>query len=291
MKTKFTVLFFFFGFLLYAQEAEIKEHFKQIKSSDLMILGSFHFANPGLDSYKPKYEINIFSEQKQKELKEVLAVIKKFAPTKIAVEWSATRQKRLDSLYSAYLEGKFKLRSNEIYQIGFRLAKMLGHKKVYAVDAPVKKGLSRMTKEEVKKKEGYFLQKASRETLMREQLIHQTFMKLYAKGDSLKMKISLLDFFKVMNDPYAIQNSHGHYLIGKFKMGEGQTGDYYGADTAMWWYNRNLRIFQNILNINTPGKDKVFVLMGAGHLPILNFLAKSSVDFDYKSLQDVIDSK
>lgn len=289
MKTKFTLLCLFFVCIITAQEKEIKEHFKNVASSDLMILGTFHFANPGLDTYKPKYEINIFSDQKQKELQEVLHTIKKFAPTKIAVEWKATRQKRLDSLYTAYLNGKFKLRSNEIYQIGFRLAKMLGHKKVYAVDAPVKKGLMGMSNEAYKKKENYFMQRAPKEALMRAQQVHRTYMSLYAKGDSLKMKVSLLDMFKVMNDPYSLKNSHGHYLIGKFKMGEGEKGDYFGADAAMWWYNRNLRIFQNILNIQTPGKDKVFVLVGAGHLPILNFLANASVDFNNKSFLDFVD--
>lgn len=290
MKTKIILLFLsFLSIVSIAQEAEIKEHFKNIESSDLMILGTFHFANPGLDTYKPKYDIDIFSEKSQKELMEVLNVIKKFAPTKIAVEWRSTRQKKLDSLYSAYLKGNYKLKSNEIYQIGFKLAKMLGHKKIYAVDAPVKKGLLGMSNEEYKKKENYFMQKAPKEMLMREQSINDTFMSLYAKGDEMKTKISLLEYFKLLNDPYAIQNAHGHYLIGSYKMGEREKGDYFGADASMWWYNRNLRIFQNILNLNTPGKDKVFVLMGAGHLSILNFLAKSSVDFNYKSLQDVID--
>ena len=292
MRTQFILFAFMVSTaFVWAQEKEIKEHFKEIASSDLMILGTFHFANPGLDTYKPQYDINIFSEKSQKELREVLDVVKKFAPTKIAVEWRASSQQRLDSLYGEYLKGNFELKSNEIYQIGFRLAKELGHQKIYAVDAPVKRNLLGMSDEEYNNKKNYFLQKAPQEMLMREQTINNTFMSLYAKGDKLKTEVSLLDYFRVLNDPYAVQNSHGHYLIGDFKMGEGEKGDYFGADAAMWWYNRNLRIFQNILRVNEPGKDKVFVLMGAGHLPILNFLAKSSVDFNYLSLQEVIDAE
>lgn len=288
MKAQFTLVLLLFTFILSAQKAEIEEHFKQIETSDLMILGTFHFANPGLDSYKPKHEINIFSEQKQKELNEVLNVIKKFAPTKIAVEWKSIYQERLDSLYTAYLEGNFKLKSNEIYQIGFRLAKMLGHKKVYAVDAPVKQGLLGMSDEEYRKKKTSLLQRAPREALMREQQIGKAFLSLYQRGDKLKTEMSLLEYFKLMNDKDVVRNSHGHYLVGNFKLGEREKGDYFGADAAMWWYNRNLRIFQNILSVNTPGKDRIFVLMGAGHLPILNFLAKSSVDFKFKTLEDVL---
>lgn len=288
MKTKITLVLFLFTLALFAQKAEIEEHFKQIETSELMILGTFHFANPGLDSYKPQFDINIFSEQKQKELSEVLTVIKKFAPTKIGVEWKSKGQKRLDSLYNAYLKGDFKLKSNEIYQIGFRLAKMLGHKKVFAIDAPVKQGLLGMSDEAYKNKQNYFMQKAPKEMLMREQQIGKAFLSLYQKGDQLKTQMSLLEYFKVMNDPYKVQKSHGHYLVGNFKMGEREKGNYFGADAAMWWYNRNLRIFQNILSINEPGKDKIFVLMGAGHLPILNFLAKSSIDFKFKTLEDVL---
>ena len=288
MKAQFTLVLLFFTFILSAQKAEIEEHFKQIETSDLMILGTFHFANPGLDSYKPKHEINIFSEQKQKELNEVLNVIKKFAPTKIAVEWKSIYQERLDSLYTAYLKGNFKLKSNEIYQIGFRLAKMLGHKKIYAVDAPVKQGLLGMSDEEYRKKKTSLVQRAPRGILMREQQIGKAFLSLYQRGDKLKTEMSLLEYFKLMNNKDVVRNSHGHYLVGNFKLGEREKGDYFGADAAMWWYNRNLRIFQNILSVNTPGKDRIFVLMGAGHLPILNFLAKSSVDFKFKTLEDVL---
>ena len=33
-----------------------------------MVLGVFHFDNPGLDSYKPKYAFNILEKKRQEEL-------------------------------------------------------------------------------------------------------------------------------------------------------------------------------------------------------------------------------
>lgn len=287
MKSRILLIVLLITTSLFAQKIQIEEHFKNIKSSDLLILGSFHFANPQLDSYKPKHTVNIFSEKRQKELRELLDVIKKYAPTKIGVEWKASRQKKLDSLYNAYLAGDFKLRSNEIYQVAFRLGKELGHKKLYAVDAPSRNFKSDLTKKEYKNKKNYYVQKAGPAMFKREMDINDTYFGLYEKGDKLKTEITLIDYFKIMNNPDVVSHNHGHYLIGEFKMGESEKGDYFGADNSIWWYSRNLRIFQNILNINKAGEDKVFVLMGAGHLPILNFLAKSSVDFNLKSFEEI----
>ena len=288
MKSKILLIVLFITTSLFAQKGEIDKHFKNIKSSDLLILGSFHFANPKLDSYKPKHTINIFSEKRQKELRELLDVIKKYAPTKIGVEWTASRQQKLDSLYNAYLDGKYTLGSNEIFQIAFKLGKELGHKKLYAVNAPSRSFKSDLTKKEYEAKKNYYIQKAGSEIFKRETNINDTFFDLYKKRDKLKMEMSLLEYFKIMNNPDVVSNNHGHYLIGEFKMGEAKKGDYFGADNAIWWYSRNLRIFQNILNMNKAGEDRVFVLMGAGHLPILNFLAKSSVDFNLKSFEEII---
>ena len=58
-------------------------------------------------------------------------VLKRFHPTKIAIESVGTL--RVDQ-YADYLAGKHTLSRNEIEQIGFRLAKDLGHHTVYPVD-------------------------------------------------------------------------------------------------------------------------------------------------------------
>src|SRR5690348_16468354 len=64
---------------------------------------------------------------------EVIAVLRKFNPTKIAVE-SDVYDKRMAKRYEDYLAGKHELTNNEIEQLGFRLAKELGHKTVYGAD-------------------------------------------------------------------------------------------------------------------------------------------------------------
>ena len=38
----------------------------------VLLLGTFHFANPGADAHKPKYTFDVFSEEGQRQLNEVL---------------------------------------------------------------------------------------------------------------------------------------------------------------------------------------------------------------------------
>tara|TARA_E500000318_G_C3556818_1_gene211508 strand:- start:1664 stop:2110 length:447 start_codon:yes stop_codon:yes gene_type:complete len=123
------------GMNLSAHAQAYKKFFNDVDRSELLILGTFHFKDSGLDGYKPKTDVNIMAPERQQELNLLLRKIKAYAPTKIALEVNKSRQQKLDTLYSAYLAGSFDLSANEIYQVGFKLARMLGHERVYAVYA------------------------------------------------------------------------------------------------------------------------------------------------------------
>jgi len=43
------------------------------------------------------------------------------------------------------------------------------------------------------------------------------------------------------------------------------------------WYKRNLRIVVNINRITEPGKDRILVIIGAGHLKLLKEFAADAV--------------
>lgn len=287
----FVFLFFLVVNLMLGQNstAFYENHFDGVETSDLFMLGTFHFKDAGLDGYKPKHDVNIMSDKRQKELQEVLNQIRKFNPTKIAVEWKKTRQAKLDSLYNEYLAGRYELKSNEIYQIGFRMGKELGHKKLYAVDANARNFEEYQNEDHYKEKEAYYQQKLKPDLVARDEMLHEKFMAMYAKEDAQKNDVTLLEQLLSENNPEGLRISHGHYLIGDFKMNEGD--DYFGADSAIWWYTRNLRIFANLLGLNEPGKDKVFFLVGAGHLPILSFLGNSSADFNTITLNELVKTK
>ncbi|WP_224482813.1 DUF5694 domain-containing protein [Robertkochia aurantiaca] len=276
------------GFLLSQKSEQLYDNaFDSLKSeqAELLILGTFHFKDAGLDSYKPQFDIDIFSEQRQKELNEVLQDLSAWAPTKIAVEIDASRQPYLDSLYQAYLNGNFELKANEIFQIAFRLGKIMGHDKLYAVDAGARGYEKESDPDYAKKKIAAFRAEASPEQITYETRLDSAFYDLYALEDKWKATTDLKTIFRYKNSEKRLSIGHGHYLTGYFKMGGEQ--DYFGPDAGIWWYNRNLRIFHNLLKLKEPG-DRVFLLIGSGHVPIIDFLAEASFDYVKNTVDQVL---
>lgn len=274
--------------MLSAQQTNYQKAFSEleVQQADLLLLGTFHFKDAGLDGYKPQYDIDIFSEKKQDELRLLLDDLKSFAPTKIAVEFKKQDQPRLDSLYQAYLRGSLELGANEIYQVAFRLGKMLGHDKLYAVDAPARSFEKEGDEKYYKEKTAYYIGQASQEKLSYEKALDSAYFKLYNLDDQMKTRVSLKDFFVYMNSPERLSAGHGHYLTGSFKMGEGT--DYFGPDSSIWWYTRNMRIFHNLLQLKEPG-ERIMLLIGAGHVPIIQFQAEASFDFELVPVSKVLD--
>src|SRR6267142_2492454 len=99
---------------------------------EILVLGTYHMANPGHDIYNMQAD-DVLSSRRQQEITQLIEVLKKFHPTKIAVESNVGGQ-RASKQYQDYLAGKYTLSRNEIDQIGYRLAKELGHKQIYSVD-------------------------------------------------------------------------------------------------------------------------------------------------------------
>src|SRR6185312_5246383 len=99
---------------------------------EILILGTYHMGNPGHDLANIQAD-DVRAPKRQQELAELMAVLKKFNPTKIAIE-SGVGTERRPQQYADYVAGKYTLTTNEIEQIGFRLAKELGHKTIYPVD-------------------------------------------------------------------------------------------------------------------------------------------------------------
>src|SRR5215475_2019039 len=55
------------------------------KKAHVLVLGTFHMANPGHDIFNLKVD-DVLAPRRQKEIGETVAELKKFRPTKIAIE-------------------------------------------------------------------------------------------------------------------------------------------------------------------------------------------------------------
>ena len=103
------------------------------KKPTIMILGSGHLANWGADRINYRMD-DVLAPKRQAELQALAEQLAQFKPTKIAVEVDERWGAKLQEEYNGYLKGNFQLERHEIHQIGFRLAKDMGHPKVYGVD-------------------------------------------------------------------------------------------------------------------------------------------------------------
>lgn len=229
------------------------------KPAEVMFLGTFHFNNPGLDYVKSEVP-DVLLPERQKEIAAIVEGLRKFAPTKIVVEWPADKQESLDQRYADYLAGKFELDRNETYQIGFRLAKALGHTRVYASDVKGDMDLPAVIAY-AQQNDPAFMQQFG------------AFMSTdIAQLKKMQKEAPINETLRVMNDPATLAKGHSMYLsLGRV----GGNGNYVGADVLGVWYTRNIRILSNITRIAQPG-DRILAMYGQSHVPVLAELARST---------------
>ena len=89
-------------------------------------------ANPGKDMYNLQVD-DVRSPRRQAEIVAFVENLKGFHPTKIALE-VLLDDPQANRHYQDYLADKCTLSASESEQVGFRLAKELGHKQVYPIN-------------------------------------------------------------------------------------------------------------------------------------------------------------
>ncbi len=244
----------------------------------IFLVGCFHFEYYNLDANKTAKEkqIDILSEQKQKELKALLDYISIFKPTKILIE--ATPEYNAMKRFKRYKSGEKQLKKDEREQIGFRLAERFKLDTIFSVDSPsIADDLSESKDSMVIRP---YLDEVFKDYKFKS---NENYTKYSEYQTELELKLSLLDYFKYLNSPAVLIRDYGAYLLGDFKLGE-----YRGADAlAIDWYNRNLRIFRNIQKVTTSKNDRILVLFGSGHISILDQLLNCSPEYNYIKFNDL----
>ncbi len=235
--------------------------------AQVLLLGTFHFKDAGLDNFKPQHQIDVFNPDRQIEIEAIADALAAFKPTKIGIERKPGSAGALQSQYESYMGDDFELPANEIYQLGFRIARKAGHDGVYPVDAPGRWFTDQVDRTEFAKQHG-------QKDLLRNAYV-LSFNRLARRLDALKLEHPLRDHLLLMNDPALLEKEHGIYLPRALGVRDGD--DYPGADGFVsQWYNRNLRIVGNIQRIIESEEERIIVIIGAGHVPILRHLVKSA---------------
>lgn len=228
------------------------------KPAEVLFLGTFHFDNPGLDYVKSEVP-DVMTPERQKEIAKVVEQMRAFGPTKIVLEWPADRQADLDRRYADYRAGKYELGRNEMYQIGFRLAKMLGHERIYASDVKADMDMDAVI--------GFAQQHDPAFMAM----FGEFMQKDLARMKKLQKEAPIDETLRALNDPAWLDLGHSKYI----EMGRvGGNGNYVGAEVLGVWYTRNIKIFSNIARLAQPG-DRIVAIYGESHVPVLLHFART----------------
>ena len=217
---------------------------------EILVLGTYHMANPGHDIHNLQAD-DVLSPKRQQEIAQFIEVLKRFHPTKIAIESDVSGQ-RATQQYSDYLAGKYTLSRNEIDQIGYRLAKELGHRAVYPVDVdgdfPWQRVVNYAKANGVAGK--FDTLNAGVGTMVKE------------LGDFLGSH-SVLEAMQLVNADQRVARDMGFYFsVLRF----GDPYDYAGSDLVAAWYQRNIRIYHNIVALVGSPNERILVIYGYGHL-------------------------
>ncbi|WP_146106926.1 DUF5694 domain-containing protein [Polaribacter porphyrae] len=262
------------------QRTKVKGH-QSNKPIKTLLIGVSHWANYGQkgNDVVQTNEPDILSNQYQKELEEIASKIKKFNPDKIFVERVIDYQPKLDSLYQLYKTSNWgDNKRNEIYQLGFRIAKSLNHKRVYGVDFH---GTQFPFDSIVK-----VIQQENQMGLMNEiQIKLQHFAKQYNK--LVAEKKSLKEILIFLNTKENKKANLSLYLSSMSKVGK--LDNNIGIFTASEWLRRNLNMYGFILKYIEPKDERIMVLLGAGHIAAIENMMDYNSGLEIIKLNELID--
>ncbi|MGZ8551085.1 MAG: DUF5694 domain-containing protein [Chitinophagaceae bacterium] len=228
--------------------------------TQVLLLGTFHFDNPGLDVAKFE-NADVLSAKRQKEILEVVKQLKEFGPELIFIESEPIYQGYYDSLLKAYKSGQYPLKANETYQLGFRLAKELNMPNLTCVD--------------------YRDADFPFDSLMKVMLdANQTDLAIQIKMaiDSIEKahnhQIATLDIKNMLiqgNSKFVREISTGFYFR---LLKAGNKDNHVGSYLVSEWWRRNMVIYENILKRLTGKEKRILVIFGSAHTALLHEFMK-----------------
>ena len=259
------------------------------KKPTVMILGSTRLANPGLNEFNLKMD-DVLSPIRQREIEHLVTQLKAFQPTKIALEVDEkTHGAETQTNYQGYLKGTYELKRSEMEQIGFRLAKQMGHPKLYCVDYRVdyRKDDPFMPWDEFDWNLVDY--RGFAKTHNQEHLLPPPPFKGKTTQDEKgatwiepQRYVSIIDMYIRDNEPEGSHVDHQRYMRWVARIG--LDDQYPGANwLSHSWYDRNLKIFVNLTRITESTDDRIMLIIAAGHVYLVQQFLEESGDYIVES--------
>lgn len=252
----------------------------------LLILGVYHFANPGRDVAK-QADDDILAPERQQALDRIAEAVARFSPTVVAVEEMSAQDEALDARYADWMAGKTTLGRSEIEQLGFRLRRRLqlgplrginwnglppgGDFRPYDYTAWIEDQATRG-------------RTGPRDTLRTQR---QALQGWASEVDAAVRDGGPVAALRLLNSPDRLAESHRRYF-DYIRYGDADWAA--GANYLGHWMTRNLRMFENLRQA-TQGQPRVLLIVGAGHAPLQQRYAADSRSFELVSALDYLPAR
>lgn len=245
------------------------------EKAKVMVLGTYHFRQEG--------HYDELSPGNQAQIQRVLTALAKFEPTKVVVEWEPYRTEKVNKAYQSFVAGEFKIDTlpNEVFQLGFRMAKKMGHDSICLFDdkTPYIGSLDGFTFEKLaeyasQNDQGFYNR---HESAISDRYLH---------NEELIKSQNLYDNLLLRNSPEAIQVDAERMHM--YEMRVGIQKNWMGPDWLGRYYQRNLRMMANVLKSTDTEKDRILIIVGANHKWVLDQLFEYTPDFELVSSYDYL---
>ncbi len=249
----------------------------QARDVQVMVLGTYHLANPGLDLHNVEVD-DVTSESRQRQLEDIATMLAAFGPDRVAVEALSKREDLSLAAYSEFEPEVLGETRNERVQIGFRLAHRLDHEHVYGID------------EKDEEKDYYPFDQVAEFAEANDQMAAieamnrmgssyvQTVGRLHAEGH-------IGNALHWINQPAMIERMQGIGYYGMLDVGDANRQP--GALLNARYYERNARIFAKLMTVVEPG-ERVLVVYGSGHSYWLRHFVSETPGFDLVEPNDYL---
>lgn len=233
----------------------------------VMLLGTWHFAGSTTDAVRARAE-DVLTPRRQAELEELADRLARWAPEQIAVEWPFSFADSTTGRYTRYAATGATESRNEVVQVGFRLARRLGHPTVHPIDHPMPIGNDSIEPLYARRPD----LKARGDSLL---------ALLQRRSDSAAAHHEPKTIVERMREANTDEALHGGNSLGMFgamlPAGEGDNRG--GPQLLARWYERNLMMAHNLTRVLRPQTRRVLVIVGSGHVPPLRNVLDESPDF------------
>ena len=262
----------------------------QQRPVEVMLLGVYHFANPGLDEFNAEVDDH-FSDRRQAEILKVVERLVTFKPDVVCVEVRPQQTNMLEERFSAFSAGELDLKDlnygrSETYQLGFRVALELNLSGVLPIDAggvwlgaPVRAVATAQGLEEFARYDEQSEREMDEETRrFAQQSVLQSLIDLNGE-DSLRGNHSFYnDVCPLVFDPDPADSAVA---------ADGQIG----AELMGEWYKRNAKMYGNVLRGLSDTDERVLIIVGQGHVPLLCQFFRDHPDFEVVPAKQILDAR